>query len=339
MTKVNYHLAIKSLIFISLLMNLFEFNAQNDYSKQTNINKKTDLNEVPATFRYVNRNKTISKDQYSRLSEKKKTKYDSIVGQNDFGVFMENLEEYFDEYYITKEACVKKNLDAEKKKYGLSPVDSVLSSLKFSNVSQLGFTLKPLGKEVEKIIKGITHIYGDDMDENWAKACENNVPAYCTHRDDGEQRYGVLLNPAAIQILDETLLKNNSIWRIPTKLDMDILNYKLSEKGNSAFQLLAGSKSKNLYNFKWKRPGLDAYEMGLMPWGYKMGPQFYFTNNSPKGMASVIACAENSNYTKKQNFIYLEQDSPVLKYGEFTDGGNYGFYVILFRNIDFKLND
>ena len=222
-TKVKSPNFKQKVFLLVFLMNLIQINAQNKTSKESTT-KEPDINDIPLEYKYVDPNDTKNNLSFLKLSEKVKMKYDSIVMWTDFEVFKSDVVAFYEKNYISKVACDKKNLDAEKKKYGLSPVDSVLANLKFSNVSQLGFTLKPLGKEVEKIIKGITHIYGDNMDENWAQACENHVPAYCTHRDDGEQRYGVLLNPAAIQILNETLLRNNSNWRIPTKQDMDILN-------------------------------------------------------------------------------------------------------------------
>jgi hypothetical protein len=330
----------KSLTLILILFNFSFLNAQNNSSKETTL-KKPDLNEVTATFRYVLRDKTISGERFIKLSENSKSKYDSIVNYNDFGVFKENLGEYIDKYYITKDACVQKNLNSEKKKYGLSPVDSVLSFLEFSNIQKLGFTLKPLGQEVEEIIKGIKHIKGKNMNAEWLEAHSNGIPAYCTHRDDGELRYGVLLNPHAIKILNDILKSDSKYWRIPEIADFDFLNKMVTLKGASAFDLLAGDRSKFVGNFKWSKPGMDVFEMGLMPWGFKLNSDIRFNNDKKSCSIAMINSDDNADFKNKIAYASLDENAKTfnLKTRELGSDDAYGFYVILFRNVEFKLND
>ncbi len=227
---------------------------------------------------------------------------------------------------------IKKNLEAEIQKSNSKKNKNVepLADLEYRNIGTLKWASKNLDvKQVESLIGKIEK--SQDLD-TWNKYALEKKPAYCFHKDDVEEKYGVLLNIPALILLCQSPILKGSNWRLPLQADFDsVTKILLNTKQTNTISLLINSS--NASKPQWKKPGTDLFDMHIAPLSFRL-------NNSKEwygGDAASFFCYEQA-YEKLDDILLIaeindsEKNRIVLREQDLLDKyNNFGVFVRLIR--------
>jgi len=291
----------------------------------------------PDNWFYIKNNieKLNSKD-YKDLKKNNKKEFEKFDDTKYISeVKMTQYIDKLDEFYLKEMKDLEDSLEntkGELKEIKLNETDQILSELKYSIISGLGFAQKPLSKRIlEKLVPGIKEV--GDEEEEWEKFHKDNIPAWTAHQLDGNRKLGVLLNVWAIKEL-MMKLSESEYWRLPEVEDLAKINGLLNSKGLTAFDALAADKTKNdVSPYKWIKSGKDYYEMGLLPGGYRKGNVNYPKPNQVKSCNFAIASNQlGLDFSDKLGISSLEESGKTIDYLiRDVNEAAWGLNVILFR--------
>jgi hypothetical protein len=275
-------------------------------------------------------NKRAFKDLHPR--EKKNYDYTMFISEKNVSEYAKELNEYYEkEIQTLKEGF--ESTEAALKNCELNETDQILSELKYSIISGLGFAQKPLSKGI--ICKLIPSIREAETNEQWEEFHKSEIPAWTVNDLDGRAKLGVLLNVWAIkELLME--LSESEYWRLPEVEDLAKINGYLNSKGLTAFDALAADKAKMDAIFTpyiWDSPGKDYYEMGLLPGGYRRDDIYYPKENQVKSCNFAITSNRlGLDFSDKIGISMLEENAKTIDY-LIRDASEaaWGLNVILFR--------
>jgi hypothetical protein len=284
----------------------------------------------------LNSEKVSFKD-YKELKNKNRKEYDRYDGakyfsENIINEYTEKLERFYEEKMKNLEDSLE-NTKGELKEIKLNETDQILSELKYSVISGLGFAQKPLSKGI--IGKLVPTIKEAETDEEWEEFHKKEIPAWTVNELDGRAKLGVLLNVWAIKEL-MMKLSESELWRIPEVDDLAKINGLLNSKGLTAFDALAADKAKMdalVTPYKWNKPGKDYYEMGLLPGGYRKGNTYYPKPNQVKSCNFALTSNRlGLDFSEKLGISTLEENAKTIEYLiRDVNEAAWGLNVILFR--------
>jgi hypothetical protein len=274
-----------------------------------------------------------NKREYNNLEQNKKS-YD-----NSMYISEKNVSDYskeLDSYYKKEITSIKEALaytEAALKGCVLNEIDSVLLKIPYNKIDKLQFATKPLD---EKLVKELFKAADKEIEfagTEWEIFDQERRAGYARHSLDGNGIQGVYLNEKAVYDLLEILEKSKE-WRLPTLDDVMGINFELSRKKLSAFDVLAADDAKNKDNrIKWKKPGKDYYGMGLLPCGYKAGALEYPKPTMAQSSNFAIYSSEKDiDFVTNIGMVDLNEGASQLDYMVYPiDEAAFGVYVILFR--------
>jgi len=241
------------------------------------------LTQLENGYYFKRNSEKVSFKDYKMLDILRKKEFDTskYFSENVMSEYIKKLEIHFEKKMDALKDSLE-NTKLELKEIKLNETDQILSELKYSVISGLGFAQKPLGKGI--IVKLVPTIKEAETDEEWEEFHEKVIPAWTVNELDGRAKLGVLLNVWAIKELIMKL-SESEFWRLPEVEDLTKINGLLNSKGLSAFDALAADKAKMdllLTPYRWNSPGKDYYEIGLLPVGYRSGNKYYPGPNRPK---------------------------------------------------------
>ena len=286
-------------------------------------------------YHFKIKSEKLSISEYRDLKKKKDKeceKYDGAkyFSENVMNEYIRKLERFYEGEMKNLEDSLE-NTKGELKEIKLNETDQILSELKYSVISGLGFAQKPLSKEI--VAELVPEIKEVSDDEDWEKFHKDNIPAWTAHELDGRAKLGVLLNVWAIKEL-MMKLSESEYWRLPEVDDLAKINGLLNSKGLTAFDALAADKAKiELTPYKWTKPGKDYYEMGLLPGGFRKGGTYYPKPNQVKSCNFAIASSRlGLDFSDKLGISTLEENAKTIEYliRDVSEGA-WGLNVILFR--------
>jgi hypothetical protein len=286
-------------------------------------------------YHFKIKSEKLSISEYRDLKKKKDKEFEKYDGakyfsENVMNEYIRKLERFYEEEMKNLEDSLE-NTKGELKEIKLNETDQILSELKYSIISGLGFAQKPLSKEiVAKLVPGIKEVVDD---EDWEKFHIDNIPAWTAHELDGRAKLGVLLNVWAIKEL-MIKLSDSEYWRLPEVEDLAKINGLLNSKGLTAFDALAADKAKiEVTPYKWNKPGKDYYEMGLLPGGFRKGGTYYPKPNQVKSCNFAIASSRlGLDFSDKLGISTLEENAKSIEYLiRDVNEAAWGLNVILFR--------
>ena len=290
----------------------------------------------PDNWIYIkNTMETLSSKDYNALKKNNKkefAKFDNTkyISETKMTQYIDELDEYYQKEMKNLEDSLE-NTKGELKEIELNETDQILSKLKYSVISGLGFAQKPLNEEIiEELFPTIKLA---KTDEEWEEFHKDNLPAYSAHDLDGKGKLGVLLNVWAIKEL-MMKLSESEYWRLPEVEDLAKINGLLNSKGLTAFDALAADKTKNdVSPYKWIKPGKDYYEMGLLPGGYRKGNMIYPKPNQVKSCNFAITSnGLGLDFSDKLGISTLEENAKMIEYLiRDVNEAAWGLNVILFR--------
>ena len=170
--------------------------------------------------------------------------------------------------------------------------------------------------QVKQLTDGTPIVFADTK-EKWEECFQNKLPAYCIHPKDSTGEFGFLYNIHAIQ--SKKLAPEG--WRVPTKVDMEILVKNLQLMSSDGAKFIKSSRSlKGLPN--WESPGLDVFHFNLLPIGFRLndGKQWYFGNKI------YLWCSSKSDSNLDFLVVTDFNELPFLLEKELGQE-NYGLYV------------
>ena len=275
-----------------------------------------------------------NKNQLKDLSTNKKKEYDNTmyISEKNVSDYSKELGAYYQKEIQTLKDSLE-NTKGELKEIKLNETDQILSELKYSIISGLGFAQKPLSKSIIKDL--VPTIQEAETDEQWEEFHKNETPAWTVNELDGRAKLGVLLNVWAIKEL-MMKLSESELWRIPEVDDLAKINGLLNSKGLTAFDALAADKVKMdalVTPYKWTKPGKDYYEMGLLPGGFRKGGTYYPKPNQVKSCNFAISSSRlGLDFSDKLGISTLEENAKTIEYliRDVSEAA-WGLNVILFR--------
>jgi len=286
-------------------------------------------------YHFKIKSEKLSISEYRDLKKKKDKeceKYDGAkyFSENVMNEYIRKLERFYEGEMKNLEDSLE-NTKGELKEIKLNETDQILSELKYSVISGLGFAQKPLSKEiVAELVPGIKEVSDD---EDWEKFHKENIPAWTAHELDGKRKLGVLLNVWAIKEL-MMKLSESEYWRLPDVDDIAKINGLLNSKGLTAFDALAADKAKiDVTPYKWNKPGKDYYEMGLLPGGFRKGATYYPKPNQVKSCNfAIVSNRLGLDFSDKLGISTLEENAKTIEYliRDVSEAA-WGLNVILFR--------
>ena len=276
----------------------------------------------------------LKEKEYKNLRDKNKEDYDEVkyVSYTSLNRYVEKLKEYYQEEMKDLQDLLE-NTKGELKEIKLNETDQILSELKYSIISGLGFAQKPLSKGI--ISKLIPSIREAETNEQWEEFHKNQFPSWTVNKLDGRAKLGVLLNVWAIkELLME--LSESEYWRLPEVDDLAKINGYLNSKGLTAFDALAANKAKMdaiFTPYVWDSPGKDYYEVGLLPGGYRRDDIYYPKENQVKSCNFAITSNRlGLDFSDKIGISMLEENAKTIDYliRDVSEAA-WGLNVILFR--------
>jgi hypothetical protein len=292
----------------------------------------------PDNWFYIKNNiEKLSSKDYKDLKKNNKKEFDKFdetkfISEIKMTQYIDELDEYYQNKMKNLEDSLE-NTKVELKEIKLNETDQILSELKYSVISGLGFAQKPLSKGI--IVKLVPAIKEAETDEEWEEFHKKEIPAWTVNELDGRAKLGVLLNVWAIKEL-MMKLSESEFWRLPEVEDLTKINGLLNSKGLTAFDALAADKAKMdalVTTYKWNKPGKDYYEMGLLPGGYRKGSTYYPKPNQVKSCNFAIESSRlGLDFSYKLGISTLEENAKTIEYLiRDVNEASWGLNVILFR--------
>jgi hypothetical protein len=288
-------------------------------------------------YHFKIKSEKLSISEYRDLKKKKDAKYEKYddakyFSENVMNEYIRKLERFYEGEMKNLEDSLE-NTKGELKEIKLNETDQILSELKYSIISGLGFAQKPLSKSIIKDL--VPTIQEAETDEQWEEFHKNETPAWTVNELDGRAKLGVLLNVWAIKEL-MMKLSESEYWRLPEVEDLAKINGLLNSKGLTAFDALAADKAKMdalVTPYKWNKPGKDYYEMGLLPGGFRKGATYYPKPNQVKSCNFAIASSRlGLDFSDKLGISTLEENAKTIEYLiRDVNEAAWGLNVILFR--------
>jgi uncharacterized protein (TIGR02145 family) len=211
---------------------------------------------------------------------------------------------------------VNENLNNEKKEL----INSIELFRKEIQLLKIGNQKWDNSNLMVKALNDGTPIFYADTRQKWDSLFSNHIPAYCIHKNDSTNSFGFIYNYYAVtsgKLAPEGM-------RVPKKSDFDeLIRFTHAVNGKGA-SLLKSNDSTSLNLPKWKTKGLDIFEMGIRPCGFRLddAKEWYFGNK-------LYYWCQSESLNKILLMAITEiNDDPFLLEKELEQkNSNYGLYV------------